>query len=54
MTGVQTCALPISLLGIPKWTVYMALAVGAGIESLLTLLTWKRRLPVDLTVDPTL
>ena len=42
------------LLGIPKWTVYMALAVGAGIESLLTLLTWKRRLPVDLTVDPTL
>lgn len=42
------------LLGIPKWTVYMALAVGAGLESLLTLLTWNRRLPVDHTVDPNL
>ena len=42
------------LLGIPKWTVYMALAVGAGLESLLTLLTWKRRLPVEHGVDPTL
>lgn len=42
------------LLGIPKWTVYMALAVGAGLESLLALLTWKRRLPVEDNVDPTL
>lgn len=42
------------LLEIPKWTVYMALAVGAGLEALLTLLTWNRRLPVEQTVDPTL
>ena len=42
------------LLEVPKWTVYMALAVGAGLEALLTLLTWNRRLPVEQTVDPTL
>lgn len=42
------------LLGIPKWSVYMALAAGAGIEALLTLLTWKHQLPAEHTVDPTL
>ncbi len=42
------------LLEVPKWTVYMALAVGAGLEALLTLLTWNRRLVVDHPVDPTL
>ncbi len=41
-------------LEVPKWTVYMALAAGAGIEALLTLLTWKRRLPAEHAVDPTL
>ena len=41
-------------LEIPKWTVYMALAAGAGIEALLTLLTWNRRLPAEHAVDPTL
>ena len=41
-------------LEIPKWTVYMALAAGACIEALLTLLTWKRRLPAEHAVDPTL
>ncbi|MEP7300468.1 MAG: TRAP transporter small permease [Caldimonas sp.] len=30
------------LLEVPKWTVYMALAVGAGLEALLMLLTWNR------------
>ena len=42
------------LLEVPKWTVYMALAVGAGLEALLTLLTWNRRLAVENPVDPTL
>ena len=41
-------------LEVPKWTVYMALAAGAGIEALLTLLTWNRRLPTAHPVDPTL
>lgn len=42
------------LLEVPKWTVYMALAAGSGLEALLTLLTWNRRLPTDHGVDPTL
>ncbi len=42
------------VLEIPKWSVYMALAAGAGIETLLTLLTWSRRLPSEGVVDPTL
>ncbi len=42
------------LLEVPKWTVYMALAAGAGIEALMTLLTWKRQLPTDHVADPTL
>jgi hypothetical protein len=32
----------------------MALAAGAGIEALLTLLTWKRQLPTEHVADPTL
>ena len=42
------------LLEIPKWSVYMALAAGAGMEALLTLLTWSRPLPAEVVVDPTL
>jgi TRAP-type C4-dicarboxylate transport system permease small subunit len=42
------------LLEVPKWTVYMALAAGAGIEALMTLLTCKRQLPTDHVADPTL
>ncbi len=42
------------LLEIPKWSVYMALAAGAGIEALVTILTWTRPLPTDHPVDPTL
>lgn len=36
-----------AILQIPKWSVYMAVAIGAGIEALLTLLTWNRPLRVD-------
>lgn len=42
------------LLEIPKWSVYMALAAGASIETLLTVLTWSRRLPTEDVVDPSL
>lgn len=42
------------LLEIPKWSVYMALAVGASCEALLVLLTWNRPLATEHTVDPTL
>ena len=35
------------ILQIPKWSVYMAVAIGAGVEALLTLLTWNRPLLVD-------
>ncbi|MGE0801927.1 MAG: TRAP transporter small permease [Lautropia sp.] len=30
------------MLEVPKWTVYMAIAAGAGLEALLMILTWKR------------
>jgi TRAP-type C4-dicarboxylate transport system permease small subunit len=30
------------LLQVPKWTVYLAIPVGAGFEALLMLLTWGR------------
>ena len=42
------------LLEVPKWTVYMAVAIGAGLEALLTLLTWNRASAVEHPVDPTL
>ena len=42
------------LLEVPKWTVYMALAIGAGLEALLTLLTWNRPLVAEHPVDPSL
>ena len=42
------------LLEIPKWSVYMALAAGASIETLLTVLTWSRQLPTEDVVDPSL
>ena len=41
------------LLEVPKWTVYMALAIGPCIEALLTLLTWNRRLESEHPTDPT-
>lgn len=41
------------MLEVPKWTVYMAIAVGAGLEALLMILTWNRE-PVHHQADPTL
>jgi TRAP-type transport system small permease protein len=35
------------LLEIPKWTVYLALAVGAALEALLMVLTWNREPPAE-------
>lgn len=40
------------LLEVPKWTVYMALAVGPALEALLTLFTWNNRLEAEDPVDP--
>lgn len=42
------------ILEVPKWTVYMAIAVGAGLEALLTLLTWNRALKDKQPSDPTI
>ena len=43
------------MLEVPKWTVYMAIAAGAGLEALLMILTWNREPPApapeaDLTL----
>jgi len=40
------------MLDVPKWTVYMAIAVGAGLEALLMILTWNQKAPLH-QVDPT-
>ena len=40
------------LLEVPKWTVYMAIAVGATLEALLLLFTWNQE-PTGHQVDPT-
>ena len=42
------------ILEIPKWTVYMAIAAGAGLEALITLLTWNRSMKTEQPADPTL
>lgn len=42
------------ILEVPKWTVYMAVAAGAGLEALLTLLTWRRATPGNTKADPTI
>lgn len=42
------------ILEIPKWTVYMAIAAGAGLEALITLLTWNRNMQNEKSADPTL
>lgn len=41
------------LLEVPKWTVYMALAVGAGLEALLLLLTWNQEPAAEPHLDMT-
>lgn len=42
------------ILEIPKWTVYMAIAAGASLEALITLLTWNRALKNEQKADPTI
>ena len=42
------------LLEVPKWTVYMAIAVGAGLEALLVILTWNREPASERQADPLL
>lgn len=42
------------LLEVPKYTVYMAIAIGAGLEALLVILTWNDERASELPVDPTL
>ena len=42
------------MLEVPKWTVYMAIAVGAGLEALLMILTWNQEPPADHQTDLTL
>lgn len=42
------------LLQVPKYTVYMALAIGAGLEALLMVFTWNDEPAVEHPVDPTL
>ena len=41
------------MLEVPKWTVYMAIAVGAGLEALLMILTWNQAPPPPQPADPT-
>lgn len=40
------------MLEVPKWTVYMAIAVGAALEALMMLLTWNQEPPAHHPVDP--
>lgn len=42
------------LLEVPKYTVYMAIAVGAALEALLVLFTWNDQRASELPVDPSL
>ena len=42
------------ILQVPKYTVYMAVAVGAALEALLMLLTFKLEPEIEHPVDPTL
>lgn len=44
-----------AVLDVPKWTVYLAIPVGAALEALLMLLTWKEQVPApDDMADRTL
>ena len=42
------------LLEVPKYTVYMAIAIGAGLEALMVILTWNDERASELPADPTL
>ncbi|MBM3532012.1 MAG: TRAP transporter small permease [Alphaproteobacteria bacterium] len=42
------------LLDVPKYTVYLAIPIGAAIEAVMTLLTWQQHEPSDEPTDRTL
>jgi len=42
------------LLDVPKWTVYMAIPVGATLEALFMIMTWNQDAPSDEPTDRTL
>ena len=42
------------LLDVPKYTVYLAIPVGAAIEAVFMLLTWEQHVPSDGPTDRTL
>lgn len=42
------------LLDVPKYTVYLAIPIGAALEALMTLLTWQQHEPSDQPMDRTL
>jgi len=42
------------VLDVPKWTVYLAIPVGAALESLLMILTWNHDVDTDEYTDRTL
>ena len=42
------------VLDVPKWTVYLAIPVGAALESLLMILTWNNDVATDESTDRTL
>ena len=41
------------VLDVPKWTVYLAIPVGAALESLMMILTWNHDVNIE-TTDRTL
>ena len=48
VAGLPACAPdidPSPVLDVPKWTVYLAIPVGAALESLLMILTWNHDIP---------
>ena len=42
------------LLDVPKWTVYLAIPVGATLEAVFMILTWDQHTPSDQPTDRTL
>ena len=42
------------LLDVPKWSVYLAIPVGAALESIFMIMTWQQHTPSDEPTDRTL
>jgi TRAP-type C4-dicarboxylate transport system permease small subunit len=42
------------LLDVPKYTVYLAIPIGAGIEAIFMLMTWQKHIPTGEPTDRTL